>query len=370
MASRQCQGSPLALLAAGAVAFEEKLWFEAGVRVAGLGLLLITLSTLLIATNGHLMSHHRFPFPASVIFLNMCFCSSVAGALRVSLPSLFPSLTDMERGSEIGPRLVFQTVLPICLFSTMSLVCSNFVYEFLSIAFMQMVKETGIVVVFVLSIVLGTEHFSWARFQTVILAVGFAFLSVHGEMNFSSTGFALQVLGIIFESLRVASLGALLQGKRWDVMTYMLVFSPVSATLIGCTVAFSHLLPFVAVPSFLEIPTSAAIHEHWPLLLASCCLSFGLQVVVAVLIKRSSAMTYMFCQLIKDVVAVLMSAFLLHEGLSTLQCVSFSLQLATVATWSIIGMYPVAFRGRGLFSGLAALASSAMAKPTDPLHTA
>jgi len=356
MATKQCASCPGdadAWAMSGETARVAVAW-----RLLGLSILMIAVSVALVATNGCLMTHHRFPYPAVLVLTNVGCCSSLAGVLRVCVPTLFPSLADRRDLPQINFRLVCYDVLPICLMSAASLVASNLAYEYLSVAFMQMLKETGIVYVYLMSAMLGSEQLSCAQLQAVILAVTFAMMSVQGELRFSAVGLAIHALGTAFESMRVALLGKFLSGKRWDVFTSVLVTSPVSVAVLICVLGIVAFLPASSALQFLAIPTRAKLQENWVLLFVGGGLSFSLQIIVVALVKHSSAMTFVYVQLFRDIFVVLMSAFLLHDTVTNLQCVSFALQLGAVLAWSLVKMYPAAFHGRDLTAGLVHLAAS------------
>merc|ERR1719210_716904 len=101
----------------------------------------------------------------------------------------------------------------------------------------------------------------------------------------------------------------------------------------------------------LTIPSAATVWSWAPVLLANCCMAFGLNVSIALLIKNTSPTSYIFVGVIKDIIAILVSVMVLNELVSTLQVVSFTLQIGAVIVWSMLKMHPEKFED-GILQGV------------------
>merc|ERR1719247_2270595 len=115
----------------------------------------------LIAYNKYLMNHDRFPFAICLVFIHAAFCSLCAGVLYLVKPSLFPSLSDPARKVPIDSSLILRGALPIAILFSAQLVLTNTAYLHSSVAFLQMMKEANLVLVYVLSLMASLEKFSW-----------------------------------------------------------------------------------------------------------------------------------------------------------------------------------------------------------------
>mmetsp|Transcript_86377 Transcript_86377/g.249502 ORF Transcript_86377/g.249502 Transcript_86377/m.249502 type:complete len:366 (+) Transcript_86377:93-1190(+) len=359
--------SPWRLIAAGVLAFEQRASAMGVMRTLLLTTLVIIFSVVLIATNRAIMLQSEFSYPAVLVLLDQGLSCFISIILRLLVPSWFPCLTNPDKDGRVTWQIMCRQVLPIVLCFVASLVTSNMVYRYLSIAFMQMLKQTSIVFIYLLSVIFGTERFGWARMETCILAAIFGVLSAKGEVHMNAIGFGIQMLAIVFESLRVSLLGVLLSGSQLDPFTTVLIMSSSAVVVLSLIIGGAALLPATILPHFLAMPTAAEMQDTWQICLFSCVMAFLLQLSVLALIKHSATMTYVFARLIKDVIAVIMGAALLRDHISPLQWVSFQLQIVTVFMWSLIRLYPYAFRGRSLFGGLVTLMTS---KDPDAEHVA
>lgn len=325
------------------------------IRAVALVSLTIVLSVSLINFNKYLMQAGRFPYAAVLVLLHMGFCSVLAFILRRAAPGLFPSLTDPDKRVEVDSKFMLRGALPIGVTFTVSLVCANLAYAHLSVAFLQMLKETNIVLVYVFSLLAAVEVFSWRQVQVIMFAVFAASLTIRGEMHFSWKGFLIQMTSQLCECLRIVMQSVLLSGQKLDPMSYVLIVSPICFVLLGGFLGVLMLLPAGVAVGSLALPSSTVLWQYAPLLLGSCCIAFALNVCIAVLIKYTSAVSYIFCGVLKDIVAVLVGMVVLKESVSGLQRLSFVLQISAVVMWSMLKTYPALFRDKGLVGGLAAL---------------
>merc|ERR1712190_516451 len=80
--------------------------------------------------------------------------------------------------------------------------------------------------------------------------------------------------------------------------------------------------------------------KYWYLLLPNALLAFGLNVVIACVLKHCSAMSFILSGVLKDIVIVLGSARIFGDVISNVQCVSFAATLAGCVTWSLLKIVP------------------------------
>merc|ERR550514_2055549 len=92
--------------------------------------------------------------------LHSSFSSIMAFMLYLVCPSLFGSLSG-PKPIEVGRRLFLKGALPIALMFSGQLVLSNTAYIHSSVAFLQMMKESNLVMVYILSLFFQLEKFSW-----------------------------------------------------------------------------------------------------------------------------------------------------------------------------------------------------------------
>mmetsp|Transcript_52750 Transcript_52750/g.112883 ORF Transcript_52750/g.112883 Transcript_52750/m.112883 type:complete len:376 (+) Transcript_52750:69-1196(+) len=318
------------------------------------GALCIVCSAALISFNKHLMSKGRFPFALPLIIIHMIvsfFCSCIGIFL---FPSLFPSLTDATKRANLNCGVFFGRLLPIGVCFVGQLLLSNTAYIHSNVAFLQMIKEANIVLVYLLSLAVALERFRFRNMSVLLVVFLATVLTVKGELHFSLQGFALQGSSQLFEATKIVLQGVLLAGAgvKLDAFSYVLLMAPVCLVLqSGClAVLMQHPTETFAMPVWDDLVA------WWPVLLLNASLAYMLNVVTALFIKHSSAVAFVLMGVVKDAAIVLSGALVLSEEISKLQACGFALQLSAILVWSLMKSFPERFE-EGLLQGLRSIAS-------------
>merc|ERR1719327_2129212 len=119
----------------------------------------------------------------------MGFAAILSLILLLIRPSLFPSLTDPINKVPVDRYLMLKTILPIAVLFSVQLVLSNTAYLHSSVAFLQMMKEANLVLVYVLSLMVALEHFKWRSVIILLFIIAATTMTIVGEVKFSYTGF-------------------------------------------------------------------------------------------------------------------------------------------------------------------------------------
>jgi drug/metabolite transporter (DMT)-like permease len=143
------------------------------------------------------------------------------------------SLLDGRKNVKMTGRTYLRAIVPIGLLYSASLVCSNMVYLYLSVAFIQMLKSAAPVAVLLTGWAWGVESPSLKRFLNVLVIVAGVALASVGEINFSMIGFLYQVGGIVFEAMRLVMIQVLLSGdgQKMDPLVSLYYYAPVCALM-------------------------------------------------------------------------------------------------------------------------------------------
>ena len=143
------------------------------------------------------------------------------------------NLLDGRKNVKMTGRTYLRAIVPIGLLYSASLVCSNMVYLYLSVAFIQMLKAAAPVAVLLTSWAWGVEDPSLKRFLNVLLIVAGVALASLGEIDFSLAGFMFQVGGIVFEAMRLVMIQVLLSGdtQKMDPLVSLYYYAPVCAVM-------------------------------------------------------------------------------------------------------------------------------------------
>lgn len=319
----------------------------------GLGGLYIVVSATMVAFNKYLIHEGRFPFAVPLVLLHAGFSSVCALVLFVVKPELFPSLTSRTERVPIDRDLILRGALPIALLFSVQLVLSNTAYLHSSMAFLQMMKESNLVLVYFFALAAAMEVFCWTKVKIILMIVLATTLTIHSELHFSWTGFVLQGTSQLFESSKIVLQVVLLSsaGRKLDVLTYVLIVMPVCFCVLGSILLT---LVYVYPTEHLKTPRMSDIYEWWPLLALNACIAFALNLTIALFMKHSSPVGFILAGIVKDAFIVLASVCALHDPISMLQMVGFVSQLFLIWVWSIMKIYPDKFQG-GILAGLASM---------------
>jgi len=319
-----------------------------------LGAAYIAVSSALIAYNKYLIDHERFPFAVPLVLMHTAFCSAASAALYVLRPSLFPSLTDPDRRVVVDRSLMCKGAIPIGFFFAGQLVLSNTAYLHSSVSFLQMLKEANLAIVYLLSLAFALEKFNWWSARMLLLVAVFTGMTIHGELNFSITGFAIQGLSQCFECLKIVLQAMLLSsaGRKLDALTYVMLVMPICFMVLLALLGALHLIG--PGQDILRTPHREDLAAWWPHLAANTLLAFTLNVVIALFVKQSSAIAFLLAGIVKDAMIVISAAVFLRETITPLQAVGFALQLGTITVYSLVKTFPDHFE-QGVLLGLGAM---------------
>lgn len=327
----------------------------------------IVLSACLIHYNKFLMQRGHFPYPLALVLVHTAFCSCLSAFLYCTWPSLFPSLTRSSSRVSIDRDLILRSALPIAFCFTVQMTLSNTAYLHSSVAFLQMLKESNVVLVYTFSLALALEKFSWRNAGLLIFVVFATVLTIHGEMHFSRIGFAVQGTSQLFESTKIVLQAMLLSsaGRKLDALSYVLIVMPLSFFMLGSVASTA----FITNPGLDVLPEWSVI-RHWaPHLLANATVAFALNVAIALFVKHSSAVAFVLAGIAKDAMIVLAGGLVLEEMISGIQVVGFTLQLTAIGVLSLAKSFPEQFEN-GLFGGLVTVLFGADNSPGKPRREA
>lgn len=317
---------------------------SAAIGAISLGAVYIVCSALMIESNKWLMLPGHFPYPLTLTTNHMLMSFVLANCLRLVCPSAFPSSEKVEVSWWFLLKFV-----PIGAAFALSIVCGNGAYGYLSVSFLQCMKQWNIAIIYFFSVLCGLEAM---RRCSIILLAGTlcgTFLAIHGELHFELIGFLLQVVSSLSEATKVIIQSLLMSGSlKLDPLTMVLFMAP------ACLLANLVPLAVVELPRFGEISTQ--LMTHLPFVLFNACLAFGLNVIVAQCIKRLSAVGYLLCGIVKDVCIIVTSSFFLGESLATMQIFGFCLALSGVASYSLYKQNPDCFDDDNLINGFVRVA--------------
>jgi len=285
----------------------------------------------LILFNKYLMNANRFPFAVPLVTMHMGFSFFVLGGLFLIRPMFFLSLSAPERLNQL--KTTWKWLLLIAVLFSGQLVLTNTAYLKSSVAFLQMMKEGNVVIVYVMSLMCTLDTFTVRKALIICFVCSATTLTINGEIYFSRTGFFIQGFSQFLESSKLVLQSIVLSGagRNLDPLSYNLVLSPIAATLLVTAIGY---LSIMKPATLLALPQWSDWLLWWPFLAANAVTALTMNIVMAYLIQRTSALTLIFCGIVKDVTIVLAGHLIMRESLSSLQAAGFALQIFLVFTWS------------------------------------
>jgi drug/metabolite transporter (DMT)-like permease len=142
----------------------------------------------MIIFNKLVLSTWKFAFP--------CFLTGWHSLLATFLTQSLYFSTNLLTGvkeKKITRSLFYRRVLPIAFLFSISLVLANTAYQYISLGYIQMIKAITPVPLLLLYFATGKETPSVLQLLIVCLLCAGVIISSVGELQFSWTGFLLQV---------------------------------------------------------------------------------------------------------------------------------------------------------------------------------
>jgi len=162
-------------------------------------------------------------------------------------------------------------------------------------------------------------------------------LTIRGETHFELVGFLIQLASILSESLRITLQGVVLQGKKLDPLSYVLIVSPLCFTFLGAMLACHNLVVEIPV---IDVPTFATINDRSGILLLNALIALALNLTTATFIGCTSAVAFTLVNIIKDSTIVVFSSLAQGNHLSAMQFIGFSLQLPLIMCYAYVKTSP------------------------------
>ncbi|KAF8440585.1 triose-phosphate transporter family-domain-containing protein [Terfezia claveryi] len=283
----------------------------------------ICLSSSVILFNKWILHNLEFDFPIFLTTWHLIFATIATRVLAYST-SLLNGLNRVR----VTRLLFFKAVVPIALFFSLSLICSNQAYLYLSVAFIQMLKATTPVAVLLATWSMFIEELNLKVLVNVSLIVFGVVLASFGELQFEMFGFLFQIGGVIFEATRLVMVQQLLSSAEYkmDPLVSLYHFAPVCAAI--------NFIIFL----YVEAPDFGVddIYRVGPIVLVSnAIVAFGLNVSVVFLIKKTSPLVLTLSGVLKDILLVIASVVIWNSPLTVLQIFGYSIALGGLVLYKI-----------------------------------
>lgn len=231
--------------------------------------------------------------------------------------------------------LIAKWIAPLGLLFALALYCSNQAYKYSSVAFLQFCKQGNVAVMFFMSCAVGSQTFSWHKLSVLIVVIAGCTTCAHGEIHFVMVGLILQLASQLTECSKNLIGEAVMHGAglKLDVLTFVLFQAP-----------FSLIFLTVGVVATWTPDVLVDFKRHWHWVMVNALIAFLLNVLIAVTLKKLSALSFVIIGVVKDMVIVSSSALVFGDPVSQTQQVGFMVTIVGVLLWSRLKMKEQAAR--------------------------
>lgn len=210
------------------------------------------------------------------------------------LMARFTHMLDSRKKVPMTGRVYLRSIVPIGVMFSLSLICGNLAYLYLSVSFIQMLKvrlypkslkgctdriqATMPVVTLLVSWVMRVAPPSLKTLGNVSLIVLGVIIASLGEIKFVLIGFLFQCGGILFEAIRLVMVQQLLSGAEFkmDPLVSLYYFAPICA-IINAIIALGVEVPKMTLLQLQDVGFSV--------LLLNAVVAFLLNVSVVFLVS-------------------------------------------------------------------------------------
>lgn len=283
----------------------------------------IGLSSSVILFNKWILFSLEFPFPIFLTTWHLIFATIATQVLaRTS------TLLDGRHTVKMTGRIYLRAIVPIGFFFSLSLICGNKAYLYLSVSFIQMLKATTPVAVLLAGWGLGIDSPNLRVLGNVSFIVIGVIIASYGEIAFNLIGFLYQIIGIVFEAIRLVMVQRLLSSAEFkmDPLVSLYYFAPVCAGM-------NFVMFLIFEGSKLGLSDIARVGIFT--LLANAMVAFGLNVSVVFLIGKTSSLVLTLCGVLKDILLVVASVVIWADPLSGLQMFGYSIALGGLVYYKL-----------------------------------
>jgi len=286
-----------------------------------IGTVYIVTSSTLISFNKFLMQPGRFSHAVHLTAIQMVVTLCLSLAFYKVAPQYYPSMGM----AKANLWLIAKWIAPLGLLFALALYCSNQAYKYSSVAFLQFCKQGNVAVMFFMSCAVGSQTFSWHKLSVLIVVIAGCTTCAHGEIHFVMVGLILQLASQLTECSKNLIGEAVMSGAglKLDVLTFVLFQAP-----------FSLIFLTVGVVATWTPDVLVDFKRHWHWVMVNALIAFLLNVLIAVTLKKLSALSFVIIGVVKDMVIVSCSALIFGDPVSQTQQVGFMVTIVGVLLWS------------------------------------
>lgn len=272
-------------------------------------------SSGLIFLNNFLMRDYGFSYP-------MTLCSmGVASSWLISLALVTSGKVQLKHSKLVTRRWYAKHILPIGFLGAVSLGFGNYVYLYLSVSFIQMLKSAVPAVTLAVMFTAGLEKLHGTTLAGVGVVTFGTFLAAYGEVKFSALGVFMMLTSEFAEAIRMAFYQYVLGNLKFDLIEGLFVMAPASLLFLAVGIAIFELRDFVdngTVYILLDSP-------HY--FIAAALMGFAVNLLTLGVIKCTSGLTFKVMGQAKNAAVVLLAVVFVGNPVTFIQVVGYALSI-------------------------------------------
>ncbi|CAI7574444.1 unnamed protein product [Penicillium bialowiezense] len=283
----------------------------------------IALSSSVILFNKWVLDPRKANFTLFLTTWHMVFATAMTQIL-----ARFTTILDSRHKVPMNPTTYSRAIMPIGIMFSLSLICGNLAYLYLSVSFIQMLKATNAVVTLLATWAFGIAPTNMKALGNVMIIVFGVVIASFGEIQFDGLGFIIQIAGIIFEALRLVMVQRLLSSAEFkmDPLVSLYYYAPACAVTNGIVTLFTD-LPRITMGDIYGLGIGT--------LVANALVAFLLNASVVLLIGKTSAVVLTMAGVLKDILLVAASMIIFLDPVTGQQFFGYSIALAGLVYYKL-----------------------------------
>jgi hypothetical protein len=302
-------------------------------------------SGAVIIFNKWLYSKGGFPYPLALTTMHMVACFVVFGTIRQFAPGSLRTAVMPDADVVIPWPEYFRKFIMISVFYAIALGAGNLAYLYSTVSFIQMLKPVNSVFASIAAFAIGVEVPTFSHTIIVsIIAMGII-IATGTSTEISMLGAGLQLMSSTSEGCRLALMQSITSSNlKLDPVTTVFHFSFASSVLLG-------LATFV-----LEWPLKLDNLSTKSILVINAALAVLLNVLVATVIKKTSAVVFALSGVVKDLGTISCSSVIFATVVTPKQLSGYTLSVIGLFMFKAYKDNLLYFKEHGFIEGMRSVA--------------
>jgi len=298
-------------------------------------------SSFVVIYNKWVFSTGGFPYPLALTSMHMICCFTFFGAIRMFAPDRIRLKIMPDADVTTDWSVYAKSFLLISFFFATTLGTGNLAYLFSSVSFVQMMKPMNCIFASLAAFIVGVEVPTCSHVIIVFTIFSGVFLASHGSSQFSLIGCGFQIASSLFEGCRLALVQTVTSsGMKLDPVTTVYHYSFASAVLLSCA-CFA-----------IEWPLDfSKLVSPW-VLVVNCAVAMLLNVLVATVIKKTSAVVFCLSGIVKDLLIIVTSSIIFVTPITCMMVFGYIVSVSGLCMYKAYKDNLAVFKEHGFLEGM------------------